>query len=112
MTLRLSAVVTWSLCLVKYVAILFHGLWAMSMLCLRRIRAVIFEVLWMYGRVALFFLRGLVGVFLVCLRLFLLCVAVFENEIDRVVVFDKHVVEVFALFFFALNCVAPRSTGI
>ena len=52
------------------------------------------------------FLWGLVGVLLVCLRLFLLCIAVFANEIDREVVFGEHVVEVFALFFFALDCVA------
>ena len=31
---------------------------------------------------------------------------VFANEIDRVVVFHEHVVEVLALFFFALDCVA------
>ena len=51
------------------------------------------------------FLWGLVGVFLGSFQLFLLCVAVFANEIDGVVVFDEHVVEVFALFFFALGCV-------
>ena len=92
------AVVTWSLCLVKYVAILFDGLWAMSMSCLRKIRAVISEVLWMYGRVGIL-LWGLIGVLLGCLRLFLLCAAVFANEVDRVVVFDEHVVEAFPLFF-------------
>ena len=54
MALRLSLVVTWSLCLIKYVAILFDGLLEMSMLCLQRIRAVIFEVLRIYGRAALF----------------------------------------------------------
>ena len=78
MALRLSFDVTWSLCLVKYVAILFDGLWAMSMLCLRRIRAVIFEVLWMYGRVAFFccedwsvFSLGVFGCFffVLCLRM-------------------------------------------
>ena len=55
---------------------------------------------------------GLVSVFLGCLRLFLLCAAVFANEVDRVVVFDEHVVEVFALFFFALGCVAVSFNAI
>ena len=57
-------------------------------------------------------LWGLVGVFLGCLRLFLLCVAGFANEVDRVVVFDEHVVEVFALFFSALGCVAVSFNAI
>ena len=47
-----------------------------------------------------------------CLRLFLLCVAVFANKIDGLVVFDEHVVEVFALFFFALDCAAVSFNAI
>ena len=58
------------------------------------------------------FLWGLVGVFLGCLQLFLLCVAVFANEIDGVAVFNEHVVEVFVLFFFALGCVAVSFNAI
>ena len=58
------------------------------------------------------FLWGLVGVFLVCFWLFLLCVAVFASEIDGVVVFDEHVVEVFTPFFVDLNCVAVRFNAI
>ena len=58
------------------------------------------------------FLWGLVSVFFGCLQLFLRCVAVFANEIDGVVVFDEHVVEVFALFFFALGCVAVSFNAI
>ena len=36
----------------------------------------------------------------------------FANEVDRVVVFDEHVVEVFALFFFAFGCVAVSFNAI
>ena len=58
------------------------------------------------------FLWGLVGVFFECFQLFLLCVAVFANEIDGVVVFHEYVVEVFAFFFFDLNCVAVSFNSI